>query len=204
MNLVRDSEGALFSGFREAKNEAIGLGQDIAGLGIDRSTWQVLVIDENGDQVLRLPLSEIRARKFRPWIDLAHRIATYEPRFRSQLFTWLVTAAVLVMIAQAAILTPRIRGLSGSSYHLASAETKGITVNVRFVPRTSIADIEKFLLAYKASLVAGPLRGGWYSLRISDSTASPTELKNIVSKMTRENIVSLVVVERIEDGRQPR
>lgn len=199
-NLVRDSEGGLFSSFRDAKNEAIGLGKDIARLGIDRSTWQVLVIDETGNQVFRLPLAEMRARKFRRWIDLAHRIATYEPRFRSHVFTYLLMAALLATIGQAVVSTPQLREPGRGSYRLASAETPGTTVDVRFDPRASIADIEKFLQAYKASFVNGPLPGGWYRLRISDSIASPEELKNIVSRLARESIVSLVAVGRVEEG----
>jgi hypothetical protein len=101
-NLVRDSEGAVFSSFNNAKNETIALARDIAALGIDRSTWQVLVIDEDGHQVLRVSLSKVQARKFRPWIDLAHRIVTYQPRLRSGVFTCLLTAAVLVMVGHGA------------------------------------------------------------------------------------------------------
>jgi hypothetical protein len=200
-NLARDSEGAVFSGFRKAKNEAIGLARDIAELGVDRSTWQVLVIDENGNQVLRLPLSRFRPRKFRPWIDLVHRVATYEPRFRPGVFTWLLMAAVLAMAVQAAVLTPRASEPSRGRYHLASAEAKGIAVNVRFVPRTSIAEIEDFLQAYKATLVNGPLPRGFYRLRILDSAASPEELKLVVERMANESIISLVAVERIEGER---
>lgn len=200
-NLARDLEGARFSGFRNAKNEAIGLAQDIAGLGVDRSMWQVLVIDENGNQVLMLPLSRFRPRKFRPWMDLVHRVATYEPRFRPGVFTWLLMAAVLAMAGQAAVLTPRTSEPSPSSYRLASAEAKGIAVNVRFVPRTSIAEIEDFLQAYKASLADGPSPRGFYRLRILDSTATPEELKLVVEKMANESIISLVAVERIEGER---
>lgn len=199
-NLVRDSEGAIFSSFREAKNEAIGLGRNIAGLGIDRSTWQVLVVDDNGDQVLRMPLSHVRARKFQPWIDLAHRIATYQPRFRSGVFTWLLAAAALVMIGQAIVLTLRVRDQGRGDYHLASAEAAGSTLYVRFVAQTSLADVENFMQVYEAALVNGPLPGGWYRFRISGSAASPEELKNIARKMAKERIVSLVFVGRGEDG----
>lgn len=201
-NLVRDSEGAIFSSFGEAKNEAISLSQDIAGHGIDRSTWQLLVVDENGHQVLRMPLSDVRSRRFQPWIDLARRIATYQPRFRSGVFTWLLTAAVLGMIGQAIVLTLRVREASRSSYHLASAEAGRSILYVRFASRTSIADVEIFMQIYKASLINGPLPGGWYRFRISDSAASPEELKNIARKMAEEHIVSLVFVGRDEDGRQ--
>jgi len=200
-NLVRDSEGAVFSSVAEAKNEAIGLGQDIAGLGIDRSTWQVLVIDENGHEVLKVPLSKVPARKFQSWIDVAHRIATYQPRFRSGVFTWLLAVAMLTMAGQAIILMLHVREPSDGNYHLASAEAEASTLYVRFVPRTSIENIENFMQTYKASLVNGPLPGGWYRFRVSGATASPEELKNIAKKMAQENIVSLAFVGRGEDGR---
>lgn len=200
-NLVRDSEGAEFSSLVEAKNEAIGLSQGIAGLGIDRSTWEVLVIDEDGRQVLSVPLSKVRIRKFRRWVDLARRIATYQPRFRSDIFTWLLMAAVLAMIGEAIVLTLRVREPSRSSYQLASAEAAASTLYVRFVSRTSMAEIEDFMQAYKASLVKGPSPDGWYRLRISGSAASPEELRSIARKMAQEHIVSLAFVGPREDGR---
>lgn len=199
-NFVRDSEGAIFSGIRKAKKEAVDLAQDIAGLRVDRSTWQVLVTDENGEQVFRMPLCEVRARKFRLLINLAHRIGTYESGFRPEIFTYLLVAGVLAMIAQTAMLTPWMREISRSTYHLASAEMEGTTISVRFVPRTSIAEIEKFMQTYEASLFTGPLPGGWYRLRISGSIASLEELTQITSKMRQEAIVSFAVVDHVEDG----
>lgn len=200
-NLVRDSEGAVFSSLDEAKTEARGLAQGIAGLAIDRSTWQVLVIDENGQQVLKMPLAEVRVSTLRRWIDRAHRIAMYQPRLRSSAFTWLLTAAVLVMIGQAIVSMLRVREPDSGSYHLASVEAEASTLYVRFVSRTSIADIETFMEAYKVSLVNGPLPGGWYRFRISGLAASPEELKSVARKMAQEQIVSLAFVGRSEDGR---
>ena len=194
-NLVRDSEGVVFSSLCDVKNEAISLGRGIAGLGIDRSTWQVLVIDENGQQVLEMPLSEVRARKFRSWIDLARRIAAYQPRF-----AWPLTAGVVAMIALAIVLALHV-GEPIRSYHLASAEAGKSILYVRFVSQTSIADVEAFMQAYRASLVSGPLPGGWYRFRISASAASPEELKKIASKMAQDHIVSLAFVGRSDEGR---
>jgi hypothetical protein len=199
-NLVRDSEGGVFSSLAEARSEAIALGRDIAGLGIDRSTWQVLVIDENGHEILVVPLAKVQARRFQSWIDLARRIATYQPRFRSSIFTLLLTAAVLAMIGQAIVLT-HVREQSDSTYHLASAEAEASTLYVRFVPRTSIEDIESFMYAYKASLVNGPLPGGWYRFRVSGAAISPEELRAIARIMAQERIVSLAFVGHGKDGR---
>ena len=52
-NLLRDSEGAVFSDLGEARKEAVGWAQDFARHDFPKSiqTWKVLVFDENGDGV---------------------------------------------------------------------------------------------------------------------------------------------------------
>jgi hypothetical protein len=191
-NLDRDSEGALFANVDEAKKEAIGLGQDIVRHGMHRAAWQLVVTDENGDCAFTVPLIDIRARKMRAWLDLAHRIVTYEPQFRSRLFTWLLLAAVLAMITQATVVTERIRGRD--NYQLASVQAGRAVINVRFSQGTSVADVSKFLDAYKASLTSCPLPSGWYCLRIADSTTPRAKLEKIVNKMKKETIVSSAIV----------
>jgi len=63
-SLVKDSEGAEFSGMGEARKEAVGLARDVARHGLRRSTtWQVVVTDETGDEVLTVLLSEVGAGK---------------------------------------------------------------------------------------------------------------------------------------------
>jgi hypothetical protein len=106
-NLVKDSEGVSYPNVGQAKKEAIGLARDIVGHGLHGSTWQVVVTDEDEHKVLTVSLADVRARKMQTWLGLAHRIATYELGFRSHVFTWLLTAAVLAMIIQAAVLTQR-------------------------------------------------------------------------------------------------
>jgi hypothetical protein len=197
-DLVRDSEGAPFATVREARKEAIGLGQDIVRHGFHRPTWQMVVIDENGDRAFTVPLVEIRAGKMRALLDLLHRIVIYEPRFRSQLFTWLLLAAVLAMIAQATVATRRVKGPS-DDYQLASVSTGKAFINVRFAQRTSVAELNSFLAAYKASLMSCSLPGGWYCLRISGPTMGRESLEKIANKMKQETIVSSAVVGYIED-----
>jgi hypothetical protein len=196
-DLVRDSEGALFAGVREAKKEAVGLGQDIVRHGFHRATWQMVVTDDNGDRAFTVPLVEIRARKMQAWLDLIHRIVICEPWFRSQLFTWLLLAAMLAMIAQATVATRRVKA-PGDNYQLASVPTGKAIINVRFAQRTSVAELNNFLTAYKASLVSCPLPGDWYCLRISDSGMARETLEKIANKMRRETIVSSAVVGYIE------
>ena len=188
-NLLRDSDGTLLSNAGEAKKEAIGLAQDIVGHRLYLSTWQIIVTDENEDQVLKVLLSEIRPRKIKAWIDLAHRIAIYEPGFRSYLFTWLLTAAVMATIILAAMLTSVSRNRTEVTGSLRFAP-EGTIVEVRFVPWKSVEDIGQFLQAYKASLVGGPLPGGLYRIRISDTTLPHEIIAKILSRITQEKIVA--------------
>jgi hypothetical protein len=199
-DLVRDSEGALFASVSEAKKEAIRLGQDIVRHGLHRATWQIVVTDANGNCAFKVPLVEIRARRMRAWLDMVHRVVTYEPRFRSQFFTCLLITAVLAMITQAAVVTGRVKE-SHDNYQLASVRTEGAIINVRFTPGASLASVSNFIDAYKVSLIACRLPAGWYCLRISDSTMPREKFERIVSKMKQENIVLSAVVGHIEDVR---
>jgi hypothetical protein len=193
-NLVRDSEGVLFSGVGEARKEAVGLARDVARHGFKglTATWKVLVTDENGDKVLTVPLSEIRARKA-AWFDLGRHIAKFKSSFGPRTFVGLLAAAVLVIIVQAAVTTALVTQ-HGGSYQTASAPTEGAIVAVRFVPHASVADITKFLDAYKASLVGGPRPGGFYRLRIAAKTLPQQELAKIVSQIAQEKVVEFTAV----------
>jgi hypothetical protein len=189
-NLVRDSEGIVFSSVREARKEAVGLARDVVRHGFQGSiqTWKVLVTDENGDEVLTLPLSEVRARKILAWLDLRGRIAKFESSFGPRTFAWLITALVLAIIVQAAVTTVLITE-QGRGYQTASAPTDGAIVAVRFVPHASAADITEFLDASNASVVGGPRPGGFYHLRVADTALPQEELAKIVGRMAQEKVV---------------
>jgi hypothetical protein len=196
-NLVRDSEGAEFSGVGEATKEAASLARDVARHGINglTQTWKVVVTDENGDEVLTVPLSEIRARKIRAWFDLAGHIAKFESSFGRRTFVWLAAAAVLAIIVQAAVLTVLFTEQRGN-YQTASAPTEGANVAVRFVSHANVADITQFLDAYKATIVGGPRPGGFYRLHIADTTLRQKELAKIVGRMAQEKVVEFAAVEQ--------
>jgi hypothetical protein len=193
-NLVKDSDGAEFSGVGEARKEAVGLARDVARHGLRRSTtWQVVVTDETGDEVLTVPLSEVRATKIRAWRDLGGHIPTFEPRFRTRIFVWLIAAAVLATIVLAALTTSHISEKVGG-YRTASAPTQGAVVAVRFVADARAADITEFLNTYKATLVGGPRPGGFYRLSLADQTLPEDELAKLVRRMTQETIVEFAAV----------
>jgi hypothetical protein len=188
-NLVRDSEGSLFSTIDEAKQEAIGLAGDIVGHRLHGLAWQVVVTDDNGQRILSVPLVEIRPNKIKGWLDLIRRMVTYEPRLRPHVFTWLLTAALFATLMQAAVLS-RSAGKVGSSSQGASSARQEMLVRVRFIPQATVEDVSKFLHTYKVSLVGRPQLAGMYQLQFSDSWLSQTELDTIVNRMTDEKIVA--------------
>jgi hypothetical protein len=191
-NLVRDIEGALLSGPGEARKEAVGLARDITRHGIHRpnQTWAVIVTDENGDELLTVPLSGSPARKIPASFDLGNRIANLESSFGRGTIVWLIGAAVLAIILQTAVTTVRVAQRQGG-YQTASAATEGSLVAVRFASQASMADITKFLDAYGASLAGGPRPGSLYRLRIGDTTLPQAELAKIVGQMAQEKVVEL-------------
>jgi hypothetical protein len=185
-NLVRDIEGALLSGAGEARKEAIGLARDITRHGIHEptQTWSVIVTDENGDEVLTVPLSGLPARKGS--FDLGNRIAKLESSFGRGTVVWLIGAAILAITVQtAAVHVAQQRG----SYQTASAPAEGAVVAVRFAAQASMADVTKFLEAYQASLAGGPRPGNLYRLSVGDTTLPQAELAKIVSRMAQEKVV---------------
>jgi hypothetical protein len=148
-NLVRDSEGIVFSSLREARKEAVGFARDVVKHGFRESTqrWKVVVTDEIGAQVLTVPLSDIRARKTPAWFDLRHRFAKFDSTFGPLTFVWLVAVVVAVVgiIVQAAVRTQLVTK-EGRGYRTASAPIEGAIVAVRFAPQASAADITNSLM----------------------------------------------------------
>jgi len=190
-NLVRDIEGALLSGASEARKEAVGLAQDITKHGIHEpaQTWAVIVTDENGDEVLTVPLSGARARKTSAAFNLGSRVAKLESALGRGAIVWLIGVAVLGIIVPATVTKMQV-AQQDVSYQTASAPTEGAIVAIRFASQASMADVTKFLDAYDASVVGGPQPGNLYRLRIGDTAMPPAELANLLGRMGQETVVA--------------
>jgi hypothetical protein len=190
-NLVRDIEGAVLSGAGEARKEALGLARDITRHGIHEptQTWTVIVTDEQGDEVLTVPLSGIAARKTHGPFGFGYRLAKFESGFGRNTIVWLMAAAVLAITVQTAMITFRDARQAGS-YQMASAPAEGALVAIRFASQASMADVSKFLDDYHASLADGPLPGDLYRVRIGDTALPPEELAEILDRMAQEKVVA--------------
>src|ERR1700730_2019376 len=138
-NLVRDIEGALLSGAGEARKEAVGLARDITRHGIHEpgQTWNVIVTDESGDEVVTVPLSGNSARKMQGAFDLGNRIAKLESSFGRGTVVWLIGAAVLAILVQTAVTSGQV-AQEHAGYRPAAAPTEAAIVAVRFAPQASM------------------------------------------------------------------
>ena len=122
-------------------------------------------------------------------LKLTRRIAIYEPRVQPHLFTWLLSATVMSMIGQGAVLNSMSRHRANISEGL-GVLPKATIVEVHFAPSKTVAEISQFLETYKASLVDGPLPGGSYRLRISNRSLLPEQVANIVNRMMQDQTVA--------------
>ena len=87
------------------------------------------------------------------------------------------TAAAVAILVQAAVIAAVVVKEQGSPSgpQLASAPSEGSYAVVRFAPQATADDITKFLGAYKATVVEGPLEGQLYRTnRIATPTAVTT------------------------------
>jgi len=186
--LLRDAEGAVFSCVSEARKEAVAFARDVARHGFDVSTqtWKVVVADQDGDEVLTIPLSGNRVRKSWARLNLDGRVARFEAGFRRH--SWVIMAAVLAVIVQAAATTVLVRKHDGG-YQTASALVEGATVTVRFAPHATVADVTRFLSLYKASLIGGPRPGDLYRLHIASTDLPAGAPATVVSRMMQEKVI---------------
>ena len=203
-NLVRDIDGILLADASKAREEAIGLAQDISSHGLAESmkSWTVVVTDEGGAEVLTVPLSGVGAR--RPHAARAEGrligrgIAKLDSRVGRGAVLWIVAAAALAVVTQATLTSSRLAPESGgyqtaSALPSAAAANEGALVAVRFKPQASVADVTRLLEAYAATLAGGPLPGNLYRLRIGDANLSQAELATVAARMAQEEAVELAV-----------
>jgi hypothetical protein len=188
-NIAKDSEGVVLDSVREAEKQAIGFARDLVQHKEIPRTFKVVVTDENGTQVLTLPLSEVRGRS-QLWLDLRRRFAALESKLGPRTFACVIAIAVVGVIAQASI--RRELSTKERQYQTASSATEATIVAVRFSPQAIAADIAKFLDAHNATVVGGPRPTGFYRLHIGEATMSQKQLAKLVERMAREEVVESV------------
>src|SRR6266576_1259003 len=138
---------------------------------------------------------EARAPRHRRWFDLGSRISEFLWSINPRTLAWSATAAAVAILVQAAVIASVVVKEQGSPSEpqLATAPSEGSYAVVRFAPQTTADDITKFLGAYKATVVEGPLRGQLYRIRLSEAKLPKEEVSNIVRQMQSEsNVVNFI------------
>ena len=102
-NIAKDSEGVVLDSVREAEKQAIGFARDLVQHKEIPRTFKVVVTDENGTQVLTLPLSETRGGRSQLWSGLRRRFAALKSKLGPRAFACLIAIAVVGIIAQASM-----------------------------------------------------------------------------------------------------
>ena len=118
---------------------------------------------------------------------LTEFVASFQPRT----LAYGAMAAALAIVLQAGLLAGMFAKDGGTGFTTASApeNAKGAFVAVRFNPQASAADITKFLTDNKASLVGGPVAGGLFKLRMSDSAMSEDQLSTVVKNISANPVI---------------
>ena len=189
-NITKDSDGVVLDDVHEAEKEAIGFARDLVDHKQMPRTWKVVVTDENGIEVLAVPLSKIRTRSH-VRLNVRGRLVALESKVGPRTFAGLIATAVIVIIAQAAM-KRAIGTKEEGRYQTAASATGAPMVAVRFAPQAIAADIAKLLDEYNATVVGGPRPNGFYRLRIGEATIPPTELAKVVERMAREEVLEFV------------
>jgi hypothetical protein len=122
--------------------------------------------------------------------DFAGRISEFLASLTPRALAWSATAAAVAILLQAAVIAAIVvKEGAPSGPSLASAPSEGSFAVVRFAPQATANDITKFLGAYKATLVEGPLNmgGQLYRIRLSETKLPKDEVGKIVRQMQEES-----------------
>ena len=107
------------------------------------------------------------------------------------------SAAVFAILLQAGLIAGvMLKETKTASYQTASAPSTapgvGAFTLIRFAPQATSDDINKFLEANKLSIVAGPISGGLYRVRVAVTGLPKAELGRIVKKLQEDKAVSFI------------
>jgi hypothetical protein len=124
------------------------------------------------------------------------RIVEFMSSFSPRTLAYAGVAAALALVVQAAVLTTTVvvRDQSGQTMRLATGSDGSQRAVVRFTANASLADVTRFLDVNKATVVAGPNRGGMYEIQLTTSPLPEADFTRELQRMrTESRIVELLV-----------
>jgi anti-sigma factor RsiW len=132
-------------------------------------------------------------------LNLAARFGEFVASLTPRTLAYSASAAVLVLVLQAAVITGVVLNEStpGGGYQTASAPASptapaGSFAMIRFAPQATAADITQFLETNKLAVTGGPAPGGMYRVRVAVTGLPKAELAKIVKQLQDNKAVEFI------------
>jgi hypothetical protein len=136
-------------------------------------------------------------RKQATGFGLGLRVGEFFASLSPRTLAWSASAAVFAILLQAGLIAGvMLKETKTAGYETASAPSTapgvGAFTLIRFAPQASSDDVNKFLETNKLSIVAGPISGGLYKVRVATTGLPKAELGNIVKKLQENKVVGFI------------
>ena len=138
------------------------------------------------------------ARKPSQSFNLSARVTSFFASLTPRTLAYAGGAAVFAILLQAGIIASVLvkENSRPGGYVTASAPSTdpgiGAFTLIRFSPQATQDDVTKFLEANKLSIVAGPMAGGLYKVRVAVTGLPKEELATIVKKLQDNKAVAFI------------
>jgi anti-sigma factor RsiW len=136
------------------------------------------------------------ARKQAVSLGLGTRVSEFFASFSPRTLAWSAAAAAIAILLQAAVIADIVIKDDGASYQTASAPATdagaGTVALIRFAALANSGDITRFLEANKLQVVAGPMSGGFYKVRIATAALPKDEVARTVKTLQQDKVIDLI------------
>jgi anti-sigma-K factor RskA len=124
------------------------------------------------------------------------RLVELMSSFSPRTLAYAGTAAAIVLMVQAAVLTTMVvHNQSGSSSIKLASHDTGQRAVVRFSANASLSDVTRFLDVNQAAVVQGPIRGGLYEIQLASSPMPEGDFTRAIQRMkTESRIVEFIAI----------
>jgi hypothetical protein len=128
--------------------------------------------------------------------NIGTRVAEFFASLTPRTLAYAGGAAAIAILLQAGLIAGVVIKDRTAAYETASAPSTapgvGAFTIIRFAPQASSDDINRFLESNKLSIVAGPIPGGLYRVRVGMAGMAKAELTGIVKKLQSDKVVNFI------------
>lgn len=130
---------------------------------------------------------------------LGARVSEFFGSLAPRTIAFASAAAAIAILLQASVIgTIVFKQQPGIRYETASApgasQMAGAFVLMRFAPQATQDDVTKFLAANKLSIVAGPMNGGLYKVKVASEPLSQAEIASRIQALQTDKTVSFIAI----------